>query len=300
MLLGLKKCLKNPLYIFIGLNRRGFFKWMPDFLHLKINFKFSCGYSLNLKNPKTFNEKIQWLKLYGNLQKYTDLVDKYEVRKYIAERIGEEYLIPLIGVWDKFEDINFSKLPEQFVLKCNHDCGSVVICKDKNSFDIGAAKTKLNKCLKQNFYYQSRESQYKNIKPKIICEKYMVDESGIELKDYKFFCFNGEPKIIQVDFDRFTEHKRNIYDTKWNYIPVSVQYPTDPNMIIKVPVGFQNMLNLAEMLSKNIPHVRIDFYSIYDKIYFGELTFTHGAGYEIFQPEKFALEMGSWLELSFL
>jgi len=293
------KYIKNPLLIFSYLGYRGFLNWLPDTIYLKIIFRAMCGYSLDLKNPRTFNEKIQWLKLYGNLEKYTDLVDKYEVRKYIAATIGEEYLIPLIGVWDRVEDIDFAKLPEQFVLKCNHDSGSVVICKDKNNFDIEKAKKKLKKCLKRNFYCSLREPQYKNIKQRIICEKYMVDESGTELKDYRIFCFNGMPKIIFVDrsiLDKST-NVRNIYDIEWNYIPVSVAYPTDPNMMIDKPNNLQEMLNLAKKMSKNIPHVRVDFYSINDKTYFGELTFTHAAGYQKFEPKKFALEMGNWLEL---
>jgi hypothetical protein len=295
MLKKLKKILKNPLHILEILRYRGFFNWVPDSLYLKILFRKKCGYSLDLKNPRTFNEKLQWLKLYGNLERYKDLVDKYEVRKYIAKTIGEKYLIPLIGVYDKFEDIDFNKLPEQFVLKCTHDSGSVVICKDKNNFDIEESKKKLKKYLKRNYYYGKREPQYKNIKPRIICEKYMVDESETELKDYKVFCFNGEPKIIQVHFDRFTNHKRNIYDTEWNYIPVSIGHPIYPNVINK-PSNLQEMLNLAKKMSENIPHVRVDFYSIHNKIYFGELTFIHMAGFLKFEPKEFDFEMGSWIK----
>jgi len=291
------KYIKNPYCIFFYLRFRGFLNWLPDIVYLKIIFREKFGYSLDLKNPKTFNEKLQWTKLYGNLEKYTNLVDKYEVRKYIAETIGEEYLIPLLGVYDRVEDIDFSKLSEQFVLKCTHDSGSVIVCKDKNNFDIERAKKKLKKRLKKNFYRAWREPQYKNIKPKIICEKYMVDESGTELKDYKIFCFNGEPKIVQVHFDRFTNHKRNSYDTEWNYIPVSIGYPSHPNMVIDKPSNLQQMLDLARKMSENIPHVRVDLYSIHNKIYFGELTFIHGAGYLKIEPKGFDFEMGSWLEL---
>ena len=297
MLIGIKKCFKNILHILHALRRRGFLNWMSDSFYLKMIFRAKLGYSLDLKNPKTFNEKLQWLKLYDCNPLYTQLVDKYEVRKFVAEKIGEEYLIPLLGVWDRFEDIDFDALPSQFVLKCTHDSGSVVICKDKTAFDIKVAQNKLNKCLKRNFYYVGREWPYKDVKPRIICEKYMEDESGAELKDYKIFCFNGMPKIIQVDFDRFTNHKRNLYDVEWNYIPVSIQYPTDQNNIVNKPEKLEKMLNFAKILSKNIPHVRVDFYSIHDKIYFGELTFTHGSGYENFEPEEFGLQMGSWLEL---
>lgn len=270
---------------------------LPDSLYLRLNFRKKNSYPLNLKNPKSFNEKIQWLKLYGNLQQYENLVDKYEVRKFISGTIGEEFLIPLIGVWDKVEEIDFSKLSEQFVLKCTHDCESVVICKDKNSFDIKEAKNKLNQCLKRNFYYVAREPQYKKIKPRIICEKYMVDESGTELKDYKFFCFHGEPKVIQVNYNRSLGCKKNLYDPQWNYLPVAMTYPTDPNVIIDKPNKLGEMLDLAKTLSKNCPFVRVDFYSIGDRIYFGELTFTPASGCGKFDPVDFDFEMGSWLKL---
>ncbi|GBU23738.1 glycosyl transferase [Fibrobacteria bacterium R8-3-H12] len=293
------KYIKNPWLIFLYLEWKGFLNWLPDSLYFKGFFRAKCGYPLDLKNPKTFNEKLQWIKLHGNLEKYTDLVDKYEVRKYIAQTIGEEYLIPLIGVWDRVEDIDFGKLPEQFVLKCNHDSGSVVICKDKNNFDIEKAKNKLKKHLKRNYYYHAREAQYKNIKPRVICEKYMVDKQKIEPEDYRIFSFNGTPKIIFVDRSILKKKSniRNLYDVEWNYIPVSVGYPTDCNRIISKPNKLEEMLKLTKILSKNIPCVRVDFYLIDDKIYFGELTFTHAAGYQKFEPKEFGFEMGSWLEL---
>jgi hypothetical protein len=272
-------------------------RFMPDRMYCNYRYFKRHGKFVNFKNPKTFNEKIQWLKIYGNLQKYTNLVDKYEVRKHIAETIGKKYLIPLIGIWDKFEDINFEKLPNQFVLKCTHDSGSVVICTDKAAFNIEEARNKLNKSLKRNHYYEGRKIQYKNIKPRIICEKYMVDESGFELKDYKIFCFNGVPKIIQVHFDRFTDHKRNLYDIEWNYISAYILHPTDPNTIITKPKKLKEMLYIAEILSKDIPHVRVDLYLIGNDIFFGELTFTHAAGFAKFEPEEFALQMGKWIEL---
>ena len=286
------------LRFYNALARRKFLNWLSDKTFIKIQYKLCTKKRLNLSSPKTFNEKIQWLKLYGNLQKYTNLVDKYEVRKYISETIGEEYLIPLLGVWERFEDIDFEKLPEQFVLKCNHDCGSVVICKDKTTFDIKAAQSKLNKYLKRNFYYENKEPQYKNIKPRIICEKYMVDESWAELKDYKIFCFDGEPKIIQVNYDRVIDHKLNFYDTKWNYISIRLMpHHTDPNKIIGKPNNLDEMLNLAKIFSKKHLFIRVDFYSIRDRIYFGELTFSPNAGFKEFKPEEFNVEMGSYIEL---
>ena len=291
------KLVKNPLHILTVLGARGFFNWMPDSLYLKMIFRAKLSYSLNLKNPKTFNEKVQWLKINDCKPIYTQLADKYEVRKFVAEKIGEEYLIPLLGVWDSADEIDFSTLPSQFVLKCNHDSGGIVICTDKATFDIKTARNKLNKHLKRNFYYVCREQQYKNIKPRIICEKYMVDESGTELKDYKIFCFNGKPKVIQVNYDRFINGKKNLYDIEWNYIPVAMTYPTDPNVIINKPSKLEEMLHLAKILSKDYSFVRVDFYSIDDKIYFGELTFTPAAGFGKFEPEEFDFEMGSWLEL---
>lgn len=289
--------LKEPKYAFQYLIHKGNFKNMTDEKYLKMMFRHMFDYELNLNNPQTFNEKLQWLKLYDRNPLYTQLVDKYEVRKYITETIGEEYLTPLIGVWDKFEGIDFSKLPNKFVLKCTHDSGGLVICKDKNELDIESARKKINKCLKRNYYYHSREWPYKNVKPRIICEKYMVDESGVELKDYKIFCFSGEPKIIQVDYNRFIDHKRNLYDVQWNYIPASIKYPTDAKVKIVKPEKLNQMLKLARILSEDYPHVRVDFYSINGKIYFGEMTFYHEAGFGKFDSKEFEVKMGEWIKL---
>ncbi|NPV51417.1 MAG: glycosyl transferase [Candidatus Methanofastidiosum sp.] len=287
----------NKVSILKKLKIDGLLKFIPDSLYLRFAYYVKVGKKLNLRNPQTFNEKIQWLKLYDRKPEYTKLVDKYEVRKYIAETIGEEYLIPLLGVYDNFDEIDFDALPNEFVLKPNHTSGNIYICKDKLKINYVELKKEVNMWLKRRYYWVHREWPYKNIKPRIICEKYMVDESGIELKDYKIFCFNGEPKLIQVDYDRFSGHKRNLYDTEWNYIPASIQYPTDPNTIIKKPNKLNEMLKLARILSKDYPHVRVDFYYVNDRIYFGEMTFYHGAGYEKFEPESLEMEMGSWLEL---
>jgi len=293
----LTKIYKKPKKLFLYILNFKIFRFIPDKTFLKMKYWLRIGKKLNLSNPKTFNEKLQWLKLYDRNPKYTDLVDKDKVREYIAKTIGEEYLIPLLEVYDSYEEIDFDKLPNQFVLKCTHDSGGLVICKNKNEFDIESARKKMNKSLKRNFYYHGREWSYKNIKPKIICEKYMVDESGVELKDYKIFCFNGEPKIIQVDYNRFIGHKRNLYDTQWNYIPASIQYPTDPEVKIMKPEKLNEMLKLAKVLAKDYPHVRVDFYSINEKIYFGEMTFYHGSGFQRFKPESLGRKMGNWIKL---
>lgn len=291
------RAIKKPGMIIRIMGDKKLLTWIPDALYLKIIYRAETGKRLDLKHPKTYNEKLQWLKLYDRRPEYTMMVDKYEVRKYVAEKIGEEYLIPLIGVYDSVDEIPWEELPDKFVLKCTHGSGSNILCNDKKELDIQMAKKKLRKWMKKNFFWVFREWPYKNVKPRIVCEKYMVDESGIELKDYKIFCFDGEPKLIQVDFDRFRDHKRNIYDLDWNLVDLTIKYPRDPNKTIARPDKLDEMLDVARKLSAGIPHVRVDLYSIGDKIYFGELTFTHGAGYEPFYPESYNELLGSWLKL---
>lgn len=254
------------------------------------------GIRLNLKNPQTFNEKLQWLKLYDRNPEYTKMVDKYEVRKYIAEKIGEEYLIPFLGVWDRFDDIDFDKLPDQFVLKCTHDSGGVVICKDKSKLDIEETRKKINRCLKRDFYKLACEWPYKNVKPRIIAEKFMVDELGAELKDYKFFGFNGKVKIMYVASDRENELKFDFFDADFNPLNLRHGYPNSKEDI-KKPDNFSKMVSIAERLSENIPQLRVDLYSIGSKIYFGELTFFHHAGMVPFDPEEWDKTFGDWIEL---
>lgn len=270
-------------------------KIVDDKEFLKGQFLYRCGYELNIDNPRTFNEKLQWLKLNDRRMEYVNLVDKYEFKKYVKKEIGEEYIIPTIAVWDKVEEIEWEKLSNQFVLKCTHDSGSVVICKDKNKFDFNQAKKKLARALKRNYYWYGREWPYKEIVPRIIAEMYMEDMETCDLNDYKVFCFNGKAKIIQVDFDRFVNHRRNIYNLQWEYISVQIKYKTDPNIKIKKPYCLEKLIQIAEKLSKNIPYVRVDFYVIENKIYVGEMTFYHGAGYEKFSDYKFELELGHYI-----
>lgn len=277
------------------LNKAGFYAHMSDKAFLEKRWKVEKGYTLDWNNLKTYNEKIQWQKLYDHRPEYTIMADKYRVREYVKKIIGEEFLIPLIGVWDTPDEIDFAGLPNQFVLKCNHNSGTgMCICKDKKSLNIDTVKAELKKGLKEDYYIYGREWSYKNIKRKIICEQYMEDESGKELKDYKIFCFNGEPKLIQVDFDRFILHKRNLYSLDWEYINGEIEFPTDPNHIINKPITLDLMLGIAKKLSEGFPHVRVDLYSIYDKVYFGELTLYHGSGYERFSPDDFENEFSSW------
>lgn len=289
---------KNPYKIGAYLGRKGILNFMPDNMYLKMVYRAHMEQSLDFNNPITFNQKLQWLKVYDRNPIYTKLVDKYEVRKYISDKIGEEYLIPLIGVYDSFDDINFNELPEKFVLKCTHDSGGIVICKDKSKFNKQEAKKKINKSLKRNYYYLWREWPYKNVNPRIICETYMVDESGVELKDYKFMCFNGEVKCLFVGLNRNLPNGLNIdfYDLDWNLMPFERHYPNSGQKI-KKPENFDKMIDLASKLSKDMPFVRVDFYEVEGRLYFGELTFYPGSGIEEFTPSEYDEILGSWIKL---
>ena len=258
---------------------------------------FGSASSLNLKNPITFDEKLQWLKLYDRKDEYTVWADKYEVRNYVAEKLGEQYLIPLLGVWNSADELKLDDLPEQFVLKCTHDSASVCICTNKKNFDWNAAMDKLQKSLNQNYYWHSREWPYKNITPRIIAEAYMTDESGTELKDYKIYTFGGEPYLIQVDFDRFHNHRRNLYTTEWEYIDETIEYSKDPNVKIAKPEHLEEMLECSRKLAVGTISLRTDFYSINGKIYFGEITFYQEAGFAHFEHEEFAKKLGDQIKL---
>lgn len=273
---------------------------LPDSLYLELRYKLVIKQKLNLKDPKSFNEKLQWLKINDRNPLYTILVDKYAVRDYIKEKIGEEYLIPLVGgPWKSVDDIPFNLLPDQFVLKATHDSGSVVICRNKEKFDIESAKRKLKKSLKNNFYYSGREWPYKNVPPQIIAEKYMVDESGEELKDYKLMCFHSEVKASFVCSDRFSKDglKVTFYDSTWKRLPFERHYPAG-DVDIDKPKSYEEMVHIAEKLSENMKFVRIDFYEINGKVYFGEFTFYPGSGFEGFNPPEWDKKLGKWIELS--
>lgn len=274
-----------------------FEKVMPDELYIKLMYQVKLGTKCNLKNPQTFDEKLNYLKIHDRRPEYTMMADKYAVRDYVEEQIGEEYLIPCLGVWERVEDIDFEELPNQFVLKCTHDSASVVICTDKSSFDKESAVKKLTKAMETNYFYGSREWPYKDIKPRVIAEQYTVDESGTELKDYKIYCFDGKPELIQVDFGRFVHHERNLYDTDWNFIDKQIEYPKNPNHQIERPKHLEEMLDLAGKLSVGIPSVRIDFYDTFDRVYFGEITFYQEGGFAKFEPEEYAYELGKLIKL---
>lgn len=272
---------------------------LTDRTHIKMRYKLKMGKKLNLKNPKTFNEKLQWLKLYDRKPIYTTMVDKYAAKQYVAERIGEEYIIPTLGVWDNFDDIDFTELPNQFVLKCTHDSGGLVICRDKSRFDIETAKAKLEKSQKRNYFLVHREWPYKNVPHKIIAEQYMEDTKTEELRDYKFFCFDGVAKALFIATDRQKEGeevKFDFYDMDFKHLGFMQGHPNAAVSPAK-PETFDEMRQLAEKLSKGIPHLRVDFYEVNGKAYFGELTFSHFSGMVPFNPEEWDETFGSWIKL---
>ena len=297
--MAIKKYLRNPLGIVIPLGRRGFFNWMSDERYLKMAYYCCLHKKLNLDNPTTFNEKLQWLKLHDRKPIYTQMVDKYEAKKIAASIIGEEYIIPTLGVWNKFDDINFDTLPDQFVLKCTHDSGGLVICKNKNKLNIEDARKKINKSLKRNYYWGGREWPYKNVKPRIIAEKYMEDSGTHDLRDYKFFAFDGVAEALFIATDRQTageETKFDFFDMNYKHLPFKNGHPNSDVKPAK-PEKFEEMKMLAEKLSKDIPHLRVDFYEVNGKTYFGELTFSHWSGLVPFEPESWDKTFGDWIKL---
>lgn len=299
MITKFKRAIMHPGHLALFLLNKTARLW-PDELFLKLKFRLVMGQKLDLDNPKTFNEKLQWLKLYNRKPEYTTMVDKYAVKGYVADIIGQEHIIPTLGVWNSVDEIDWDVLPNQFVLKTTHGGGGggVIICKDKATFDKDKAKQQLHNSLNSDIYINFREWPYKDVPRRIIAEKYMLDESGYELKDYKFFCFNGSVECFKVDFDRFTSHKANYYDRNATLLPFwETVCPADHSKILDKPKLFNKMIEYAEILSKNIPFVRIDFYNINGKIYFGEITFFPAAGMGKFEPEEWDIILGKWLNI---
>lgn len=270
-----------------------------DKTFLEAMYLLAFDEQIDWKNPKTFNAKLQWLKLNDRKDSYIRMVDKYLVKDYVKNKIGEQYIIPTLSVWDSFDDIEFDKLPNKFVLKCTHDSGGIVICKDKKTFDLKKARNKINKSLKRQFYYVGREWPYKGVIPKIICEQYIEDQTG-KLNDYKFFCFNGNVRFFKIDYDRDTCHRANYYDCSGELLPFDEEIcPRDPNKKISIPNNLKKMIELAESLSKGIDFLRVDFYSLPNNaIKFGELTFYPGSGFIRFIPKEYDYKIGEMLKLS--
>lgn len=293
-----KQFVLDPKVRFGYLTRAGFYNHMSDEEYLSRKYQLYFGQKLDLQNPQTFNEKLQWLKLYNRKPEYTVMVDKYKVREYIAQELGEEYLIPLLGVWDNPDEIDFDVLPNQFVLKCNHNSGlGMCICKDKSELDISKVKVELRKGLKQDYYLTGREWPYKDVPRKIIAEKYMEDVSG-DLKDYKFYCFNGEMKFVMINSDRNTSRptRADYFDRDFNWLDFTWGY-SHAEVHPKKPEQFEKMVAIVEKLAKGLPHIRVDLYDCNGKIYFGELTFFDGSGFDKIEPLEWDYKIGKLLKL---
>lgn len=280
---------------------QNFFRWLPDKPYLQLLYRFKMGHRLNLKNPKTFTEKLQWLKLYNRRPEYTNMVDKYAVKKYVADIIGEEYIIPTLGVWDKPEEINWDSFPNQFVLKTTHGGGGggVVICKDKQTFNRADAIAKLNQSMRSDIYSGLLEWPYKNVPRRIIAEKFMAPKKSpapADLPDYKFFCFDGKVKFFKIDFGRFVEHHANYYSPNGELLPFGEKgLEPDPNHVEVMPVNLSEMIAVAEKLSTGFKFLRVDLYNVKGKIYFGELTFYPASGLLSFVPEEADKTIGDYL-----
>lgn len=296
----LVKALKHPEWVLgVLIRHTAIARWMSDRTFIKWEYFSGMKKFPDLNNPKTYNEKLQWLKLNNIHPEYSKMVDKADAKEYVKDVLGEgaeQYIIPTLGIWNNFDEIDFNTLPNQFVLKTTHDSGGVVVVKDKASMNIKDVREKIERSLKNNFFFQHREYPYKHITPRILAEKFMVDESGTELKDYKFFCFNGEPKMLFVATDRPFDTRFDFFDIEFNHLPFKQGHPLATKVISK-PKGFSEMLELSRKLSKGFPHVRVDLYDINGHIYFGELTFFHFSGNVPFEPEEWDFKIGEWLRL---
>lgn len=266
-----------------------------DEVYLRIIFKVGCGYTPNFKTPKTFNEKLNWLKLHNHDPKLTTMADKYAVKQYVANIIGEEYVVPNYGVWSRFDDIDFDSLPNSFVLKATHDSGGVVICKDKNLLDFKSIKERFEKLLNKDFYYLGREWPYKNIPHRIIADKYLDDHTGKELRDYKFWCFNGSPQYIYLTIKGENIYE-NFYDMDFNPVNINHGFPRHTPEFDK-PDNFEKMKELAGKLSEGIPFVRVDFFNVDGRVYFGEFTFFDWGGKRAFEDYEMDVKLGELIRL---
>lgn len=292
------KIIKNPKFILLKMDQMNIIT-LSDKKYIELNYEYTFGRKINLEHPKEYNEKLNWLKLYDRQEKYTNMVDKYAVKNIVGEKIGNEYIIPTIGVWDRFEDIDFTVLPNSFVIKTTHDSGGVVIVKDKEKIDLNEVKKKINKSLKRDYYRLWREWPYKNVKRRIIVEEYLEDNNDKELRDYKFFCFDGKPFIMFIAGNR----QKNDEDTYFDFYDMNGTHLNikngHPNSRVQphLPKNFKKMKELATIISKGIPQVRIDFYEVNGKVYFGEITLFHFAGFVDFEPQKWNNILGNKINL---
>ena len=296
---GAFRYLSDPCYRFLFRASRGKYNAMPDREFLSAMYKAIFGQEINWETPTGFNEKLQWLKLYNRRPEYTMMVDKYLVRDYIAQVLGEEFLIPLLGVWDDPDEIDFDALPDQFVLKCNHNSGlGMCICKDKSKLDIPKVKAELRKGLKQDYYLTGREWPYKDVPRKIICEKFMSDGSKEDLKDYKFYCFNGKAKMLGIYSDRNKPFptKADYFYEKFQWLDLTWGYP-HAEVTPGRPEEFLQMMEIAEKLAQKLPSIRVDLYLCGKRIYFGELTFFDGSGFDHIEPMEWDYKLGEYCVL---
>lgn len=290
----------NPLNYVRPLGSRGMLNWMPDALYLKLCYRAVFHKKLDLKNPKTYNEKLQWMKLYDRNPLYRTLVDKFAVREYVARNVGQEYLIPMVGgPWNSPEEIDFARLPDQFVLKCNHGSTTNILCKDKSKLDIAQTKAKLRKWLNTSWYWYGREWPYKDLKPCIYAEKYMEDAQDKELRDYKFFCFDGKPEFVLVSTDRSDSSKQtrgDYFDMDYQHLPFHKKHP-NADVTPAKPRDFEKMKELAARMSADLPAVRIDLYDVNGRIYFGEYTFFSASGFGPFYPDEWDRKVGDYISI---
>ncbi len=291
----LKYFLKNPKMLIVLWGSKGFLNWIPDRQYLQLVYRIMMRKKLNIDSPATFNEKLQWLKLNDRNPAYTTYVDKYEVRTHVAEKIGENYLVPLLHVFDSVEQVDWDSLPHKFALKWSHGSGTNIICTDKDKLDIKSAQIKLEKWRGINWYWYGREWPYKDIKPRIVCEKFISDLDQVP-DDYKVLCFNGKAKLIEVHLDRYGNHKQDYYDIEWNKTSIS-QEGTSSDSAKSRPPQLEKMIQLSELLAAPMRHVRIDWFIVRDQLYFGEITFYDASGFVPFDNETDDYLLGSWLDL---
>ena len=283
---------------FMMLRDKGKLDHMDDEKYLRRLFRCEMGYKLNLNDPVSFNEKLQWLKLHDRNPIYHVLVDKIAVKQWAAERIGEDHIIPTLGVWDDPDEINFDSLPDKFVLKCNHNSGlGMYICSGKSDIDVDKVRTELKEGLKQDYYKPFREWAYKDIPRKVLAEEHLGVEDPNRLVDYKVFCFDGIPKLVEIDWNRFVSHKTNVYTTDWELMDVKIGYPSDKNSFLTKPLMLEELLQTAAKLSGGFPFVRVDCYIVGEHVYFGEMTLYPGAGFSEIKPKEFEIELGNYLTL---
>lgn len=292
--------LNNPWRIAKRFARRGWLDFLPDKIYISILYRANFGKRMNWNSPKTYNEKLQWLKLYDRKSIYKEMVDKYDAKRYVADKVGAEYVPEVVGgPWSSFDEIDFDGLPDRFVLKTTHDCGGVWICKDKGTLNIDAAKAFINGHMEDNYYRKHREWPYKNIQPRIFAEEYLDDLVDGELRDFKFFTFNGIPKMMFIASERQNPNvktKFDFFDMDFCHLPFVQGQPNFEKTILK-PKNFEKMKEIAEILAEGTPQLRVDFFECNGRLYVGELTFFHYAGFVPFEPDEWDEIIGNWLTL---